>query len=99
MPKHPAARRRSLSPFDGQMYLSGIYSVPERIPAEPGFPFSLPFVRGLDLDLDRPRFRHRPRDGFFFRAETMFNFATLLEQRDADPDFRDDPYDTVFGAC
>lgn len=40
----------------------------------------------------RPRFRHRPRDGFFFRAETLFNFATLLEQRDSDPDFSNDPY-------
>jgi predicted ATPase len=35
----------------------------------------------------RPRFRHRPRDGFFFRAETLVNFATLLEQRERDPNF------------
>jgi hypothetical protein len=122
MPKRSAAR---LSPFDGQMYLQGVYTVPARIPAEERFPYSLPFVRGLDLDLDRavtffvgengtgkstlleaiadlcgfslggggrddvldvqaaeppsdlsralrPRFRHRPRDGFFFRAETRF---------------------------
>ncbi len=40
----------------------------------------------------RPRFRHRPRDGFFFRAETLVNFATLLEERKADPDFLGDPY-------
>lgn len=40
----------------------------------------------------RPRFRHRPRDGFFFRAETLVNFATLLEQRERDPDFMGDPY-------
>jgi predicted ATPase len=39
-----------------------------------------------------PRFRHRPRDGFFFRAETLVNFATLLEQRERDPDFVEDPY-------
>src|SRR5262249_31124014 len=39
----------------------------------------------------RPRFRHRPRDGFFFRAETLVNFATLLEQRRDDPDFPGDP--------
>src|SRR5215210_7518884 len=35
----------------------------------------------------RPRFRQRPQDGYFFRAETLVNFATLLEQRDRDPDF------------
>jgi len=40
----------------------------------------------------RPRFRHRPRDGFFFRAETLVNFATLLEERERDPDFLGDPY-------
>ncbi|MDC0748651.1 AAA family ATPase [Polyangium mundeleinium] len=40
----------------------------------------------------RPRFRHRPRDGFFFRAETLVNFATLLEERQRDPDFMGDPY-------
>jgi predicted ATPase len=40
----------------------------------------------------RPRFRHRPRDGWFFRAETLVNFATLLEKRKADPDFIGDPY-------
>src|SRR5262249_13978157 len=40
----------------------------------------------------RPRFRHRPRDGFFFRAETLVNFATLLEERERDPDFCGDPY-------
>ena len=131
MPKRSVDRP---SPFDGKMYLQGIYSVPERIPAEDHFPYNLPFVRGLDLDLDRPvtffvgengtgkstlleaiaelcgfslggggrddvvdmkaaepssqlshalrpRFRHRPRDGFFFRAETLVNFATALEGR------------------
>jgi predicted ATPase len=40
----------------------------------------------------RPRFRHRPRDGFFFRAETLVNFATLLEDRKRDPDFNGDPF-------
>jgi predicted ATPase len=135
--------RRGRSPFDGQMYLSGVYAVPERIPAGDRFPYNLPFVRGLDLDLDRPvtffvgengsgkstlleaiaelagfhasgggkeelaeppedraelsrglrpRFRHRPRDGFFFRAETLVNFATLLDRRREDPDFLGDPY-------
>jgi predicted ATPase len=35
----------------------------------------------------RPRFRQRPRNGYFFRAETLVNFATLLEERERDPDF------------
>lgn len=138
----PAKRGRS--PFAGEMYLQGLYTVEERIPAEARFPYTLPFVRGLDLALDqpvtffvgengsgkstlleaiadlcgfhvsgggsndllytsheqsselarvlRPRFRHRPRDGFFFRAETLVNFATLLEERKRDPDFLGDPY-------
>lgn len=43
-----------------------------------------PFVRGA--------FRRRPPDGYFFRAEFQAHFATLLEQRRADPDFRGDPY-------
>jgi predicted ATPase len=46
----------------------------------------------------RPRFRQKPHDGYFFRAETLVNFATLLEERDRDPDFlisrgeKADPY-------
>jgi predicted ATPase len=35
----------------------------------------------------RPRLRRRPRDGFFFRAETLFQLAQTLEERDADPYF------------
>jgi predicted ATPase len=144
MAKRPARP----SPFDGRPYLQGVYAVPERIPADDRFPFRIPFVRSLDLDLDqpvtffvgengsgkstlleaiadlsgfggagggrddvnaqpasadelagvlRPRFRHRPRDGFFFRAETMVNFATLLEEREKDPDFLGNPYDRYGG--
>jgi predicted ATPase len=40
----------------------------------------------------RPSFVRRPRYGFFFRAELQASFASLLEQRKADPDFRGDPY-------
>lgn len=40
----------------------------------------------------RPSFRQRPRDGYFFRAEFHAHFASLLEQRRRDPDFRGDPY-------
>jgi predicted ATPase len=43
-----------------------------------------PFVRGA--------FRPRPQDGYFFRAEFQAHFASLLEQRQADPDFYGDPY-------
>lgn len=40
----------------------------------------------------RPSFKQRPRDGYFFRAEFHAHFASLLEQRRSDPDFRGDPY-------
>lgn len=44
----------------------------------------LPFVRAA--------FRRKPSNGYFFRAEFQAHFASLLEERRADPDFRDDPY-------
>ena len=139
-----ATKKSAQNPFAGQMYLQSLYTVEERLAAEAKeFPFILPFVRGLDLSLDRavtffvgengsgkstlleaiadmcgfqigggstgdlypqfegnsrlsqvlrPRFRHKPRDGWFFRAETLVNFATLLEERKRDPDFLGDPY-------
>ncbi len=40
----------------------------------------------------RPSFRKRPRDGYFFRAELQAHFASLLDDRRQDPDFRGDPY-------
>ena len=40
----------------------------------------------------RAGFRNRPQNGYFFRAEFQPYFATLLEERRADPDFRGDPY-------
>jgi predicted ATPase len=40
----------------------------------------------------RAAFRKRPREGYFFRAEFQAHFASLLEQRKADPDFWEDPY-------
>jgi predicted ATPase len=43
-----------------------------------------PFVRGA--------FRRKPPDGYFFRAEFQAHFASLLEERRADPDFWGDPY-------
>ena len=35
----------------------------------------------------RPRFRRKPKDGFFFRAETLFDFANTLDARAKDPYF------------
>lgn len=42
----------------------------------------------------RPSFRRRPPDGYFLRAEFQAHFASLLDARNADPDFRmwGDPY-------
>ena len=129
-------------------YLTGVYTVEERLVNRSGFPFDLKFVSSLDLDLSpsvtflvgengsgkstfleglaelcgypskgggkneladfkapgaelaavlRPRFRQKPPDGFFFRAETTFGFSDLLEQRKADPDFWGDPYSMYGG--
>ena len=126
-------------------YLLGVQSISDRLPANPDFPFSLPFLPGLDLrfrwpvtffvgengtgkstlleaiaalcgfpvsggswaerdethgpDQDsalsfalRPAFRKRPPDGFFLRSEFQGQFATLLENRQRDPDFMGDPF-------
>ena len=40
----------------------------------------------------RPSFRKRPSDAYFLRAEFQAHFASLLDQRKADPDFWGDPY-------
>lgn len=48
----------------------------------------------------RPSFRRRPRDGYFLRAEFQAHFASLLDQRNADPDFKmfgSDPYERYGG--
>ena len=37
-------------------------------------------------------FTKRPRDGYFFRAEFYAQFASLLDQRKRDPEFKADPY-------
>jgi predicted ATPase len=37
-------------------------------------------------------FKKRPRDGYFFRAEFYAQFASLLDQRKRDPEFKEDPY-------
>jgi predicted ATPase len=40
----------------------------------------------------RASFSRMPRDGYFFRAEFQAHFATLLDERAADPDFQGDPF-------
>lgn len=45
----------------------------------------------------RPRFLQRPRDGYFFRAETLASFADLLDERKRDPYFWGDPYERYGG--
>ena len=45
----------------------------------------------------RPSWAERPRDGYFFRAETLVEFASLLEQRQKDPYFNGDPYQRYGG--
>jgi predicted ATPase len=51
-------------------------------------------------DALRPTFRRRPPDAYFLRSEFQSSFATLLDKRSADPDFRlfgDDPYESYGG--
>ena len=40
----------------------------------------------------RAAFSKKPKSGYFFRAEFQAHFATMLEERKADPDFWGDPY-------
>lgn len=40
----------------------------------------------------RPSFRQRPSDAYFLRAEFQAHIASLLDERNADPDFWGDPY-------
>jgi predicted ATPase len=45
----------------------------------------------------RPSFSRRPRDGYFLRAEFHAHFATLLDERRNDPEFKGDPYSRYGG--
>src|SRR5688572_5083555 len=40
----------------------------------------------------RPSFRRRPPDAYFLRSEFQAHFASLLDERRADPEFEGDPY-------
>ena len=52
-------------------YLAGVSVVPDRIPSESGYPFTLPFVRELDLRLESPV--------TFFVGENGTGKSTLIE--------------------
>lgn len=131
-------------------YLKSVTLIEERFEDGKPFPFSLPFIEGLELNFDcgvtffvgetgsgkstvleaiaalngfpetgggkndsgdryglqetsalagalRPWWGERPRDGYFFRAETLVEFASLLDQRKEDPDFWGDPYQRYGG--
>ena len=45
----------------------------------------------------RASFVARPRDAWFFRAESLVAFADLLDRRRKDPDFHGDPYRSYGG--
>lgn len=45
----------------------------------------------------RPAFSRRPKDGYFFRAENQAHFANLLDERQKDPWFNGDPYQSYGG--
>src|SRR5206468_5285227 len=55
-----------------------------------------PEERSALADVLRPSFRRRPRDGYFLRAEFQAHFASLLDARAVDPEFRANPY-TLYG--
>src|SRR5437867_5816462 len=70
-----------------------------RLPVSGGSRSELSANHGPDLTSQlapalRPAFRRRPPDGYFLRAEFQAHFASLLDARNADPDFRrwGDPY-------
>ena len=46
----------------------------------------------------RVRWKMRPRDGFFFRAEFMAHFASLLDARQDDPEFEPPAYKAYGGS-
>lgn len=52
----------------------------------------VPHARSELAPFVRCAFRRKPPDGYFFRAEFQAHFASLLEERRADPDFWGDPY-------
>ena len=56
---------------DSAPYLVGLKLVPERLPAEPEFPFNLPILTGLDLKFEKPV--------TFFVGENGTGKSTVME--------------------
>ena len=56
-----------------------------------------PSEESVLADALRMAFNKQPKDGYFFRAELQAHFASLLDQRRFDPDFRGDPYQRYGG--
>ena len=56
-----------------------------------------PNSRENDVSFGSTPFRQQPRDAYFFRGEISAHFASLLDQRRADPDFWGDPYASYGG--
>jgi len=78
-----------------------------RLPVSGGGPNELADNHGPESESPlskalRPSFRQKPRDGYFLRAEFHAHFASLLDARKRDPDFKDaafsrDPYERYGG--
>ncbi|MEL7483862.1 MAG: AAA family ATPase [Planctomycetota bacterium] len=67
------------------------------LPVRGGGKTELPDLYAPDTDTGlsrvlRPSFAMRPHDGWFFRAEFQAQLASLLEDREKDPDFWANPY-------
>ena len=75
-----------------------------RLPVSGGSRSDLGAAHGPERDSDlaqilRPSFVRKPSDGYFLRAELHAHFASLLDERFHDPDFRrsGNPYDNYGG--
>lgn len=82
---------------------SGKSTLLEAIAVLAGFPLSGGGTNEVDsghglgeesllADAMRMAFNKQPKDGYFFRAELQAHFASLLDQRQADPGFPGNPY-------
>ncbi len=81
----------------GKSTLLEAIAVMSRLPITGGGQNEVNVSHGLDeksllAKVMRAGFRKRPPDGYFFRAELQAPFASLLDQRKADPEFDRDPY-------
>ena len=71
-------------------YPLGVQSISDRLPANPNFPFSLPFLPGLDLRFRWPVTFFVGENGTG-KSTLLEAIAALLEDGQRDPDFMGDP--------